>query len=75
MRVWERVDVLLLRAACATWVAWMVGRTHERRLKMKPTTTEPQPRRRRVVKDGLRGIAERPSRFAPGSADPTGASL
>jgi hypothetical protein len=58
VRVWERVEVLLLGAACATWVAWMVGREHERRPRIKSTTTEPQPRRRRVVKDGLRCIAD-----------------
>jgi len=58
VRVWERVEVLLLGAACATWVAWMLGREHERRPQIKPTTTTPQPRRRRVVKDGLRCIAD-----------------
>lgn len=55
---WERVEVLLLGAACATWVAWMLGRQHERRPTPKATTTQPQPRRRRVVKDGLRCIAD-----------------
>jgi len=58
VRMWERVEVLLLGAACATWVAWMLGREHERRPQIKPTTTTPQPRRRRVVKDGLRCIAD-----------------
>jgi len=55
---WERVEVLLLGAACATWVAWMLGRQHERRPTLKATTTQPQPRRRRVVKDGLRCITD-----------------
>ncbi len=55
---WERVEVLLLGAACATWVAWMLGRQHERRPTPKATTTKPQPRRRRVVKDGLRCITD-----------------
>ncbi len=55
---WGRVEVLLLGAACATWVAWMLGRQHERRPTMKSTTIQPQPRRRRVVKDGLRCIAD-----------------
>jgi hypothetical protein len=51
---WERITVLLIGVACATWTLWIVGRAHERRPKHKPTTTKPQPRRRRVVKEGLR---------------------
>lgn len=54
VREWERITVLLIGVACATWSLWMVGRAHERRPTHKPTTTKPQPRRRRVVKEGLR---------------------
>jgi hypothetical protein len=58
VRQWERVEVLLLGAACATWVAWLLGRQHERRPRITASTARPQPRRRRVVKDGLRCLSD-----------------
>jgi hypothetical protein len=49
----ERVEILLIGVSCALWVMWMLGRTHERIPKRKPTTTTPQKRRKSIIKQGI----------------------
>ena len=49
----ERIEVLLIGIACATWVLWMLGRYHEQRPTLKPTTVDPQPRRIRLIRIGI----------------------
>ena len=47
-----RVMVLLMGFGCACWVLWILGRTHERISRRKPTTTRTQLRRQNVLKRG-----------------------
>lgn len=53
VRAHDRVEVLLIGVACATWLLWMLGRWHEPRPRRKPTTTTPQPRRERIIRMGM----------------------
>jgi len=47
-----RVTVLLMGFGCACWALWLLGRSHEKTSRRKPSTTRSQPRRRNVVKWG-----------------------
>jgi len=48
----HRVQVLLMGVSCALWALWLLGRENERIPCVKPTTTQPQRRRRRLIDDG-----------------------
>lgn len=48
----QRVQVLLMGVSCALWALWLLGREYERIPRVKPTTTQPQRRRRRLITDG-----------------------
>jgi hypothetical protein len=52
VRAPARVTILLMGFGCACWALWLLGRTHERISKPKPTTTKSQPRRQTVIKRG-----------------------
>jgi hypothetical protein len=47
-----RVAILLMGFGCACWALWLLGRTHERQPRRKPTTTRTQLRRQNVIKRG-----------------------
>jgi hypothetical protein len=47
-----RVAILLMGFGCACWALWLLGRTHERLPRRKPTTTRTQLRRQNVIKRG-----------------------
>lgn len=49
----ERVEVLLIGVSCALWVMWMLGRAYEQTPKRKPSTTQPQKRRKSIIKQGI----------------------
>ena len=49
----ERVEVLLIGMSCALWVMWMLGRAYEHIPKRKPSTTNPQKRRKSIIKQGV----------------------
>jgi len=38
--------------SCALWALWLLGRENERIPVVKPTTTQPQRRRHRLIDDG-----------------------
>lgn len=48
-----RITALLVGVACATWLLWMLGRLRDRRPRLRPTTTTPQPRRLNVFRLGV----------------------
>ena len=49
----ERVEVLLIGVSCALWVMWMLGRAYEQIPKRKPSTRQPQKRRKSIIKQGI----------------------
>jgi hypothetical protein len=49
----ERVEVLLIGVSCALWVMWMLGRAYEQIPKRKPSTAQPQKRRKSIIKQGI----------------------
>jgi hypothetical protein len=52
VRAPERVTVLLMGFGCACWALWLLGRSHERISKRKPSTTRTQKRRQNIIKRG-----------------------
>jgi hypothetical protein len=52
VRAAPRVSILLMGFGCACWALWLLGRSHERHSRRKPTTTRSQPRRQNVIKRG-----------------------
>jgi len=49
----DRVDVLLIGISCALWAMWLLGRNHEHIPVLKLTTTNPQPRRKSIIQEGI----------------------
>jgi hypothetical protein len=52
VRAPARVTILLMGFGTACWALWLLGRTHERISRRKPTTTRSQSRRQSVIKRG-----------------------
>src|SRR5262245_5033928 len=49
----ERVEVLLIGVSCAIWAMWLLGRMYEHIPRRKATTTQPQQRRKSIIKQGI----------------------
>ncbi len=47
-----KLRIAVFSAGVALGALWLLGRTHERLSKRKPTTTKSQPRRQTVIKRG-----------------------
>lgn len=49
-----RIEILLMGLYTAPRALWIIGRQHEQRPQRKATTEVPQPRRKNIVKQGIR---------------------
>ena len=61
----ERVTVLLIGISCALWAMWLLGRAYEALPKRKPSTTNPQLRRKSIIKQGISAFTNAVKRHRP----------
>jgi hypothetical protein len=72
----ERVTILLMGAGCACWALWLLGRSRERPVRRKPTTTRSQTRRQNIIKRGWDVLqAARKKRTMPSMPSPCAARV